>query len=351
VKSSENLQIFFKQLGVGAPRLCITTHITAIVEEIAMTTKTYHEDSTRYQRCIEVSRRINWDLEADVIRGRCFDFRQDFLPDRLSGISTLTFLTETQRRALSQIQGRTYANTFGLAERFVTAKMIELAGQRALGEQTELAALVGFTQEEIKHQMLFHRIEGLAAAGMPDGYRFVADADEVATTVLEASTWSVLALTLAIELFTQTHYNQSIGTDESLSPLFKDVFLYHWREESQHAILDELELRREHAGITIGARADAVEDLIGLISSLDQIVTEQADADATYFADTVGSTLTTAERARTQRLIRAAYRSQFVLSGLEHPRFMPVLSDMLTATQMTRLTTTVEAFSTDITIH
>ena len=127
--------------------------------------------------------------------------------------------------------------------------------------------------------------------------------------------------------------------------------MYHWREESQHAILDELELRREHAGITIGACADAVEDLIGLISSLDQIVTEQADADATYFADTVGSTLTTAERARTQRLIRAAYRSQFVLSGLEHPRFMPVLSDMLTATQITRLTTTVEAFSTDITIH
>jgi hypothetical protein len=25
------------------------------------------------------------------------------------------------------------------------------------------------------------------------------------------------------------------------------VFLYHWREESQHAILDELEWRREHA--------------------------------------------------------------------------------------------------------
>ena len=93
-----------------------------------MTTEAYHADPTRYQRCIEVSRRIRWDIEADVIRGRSFDFGQDFLPDRLTGISTLTFLADTQRRALSQIQGRTYANTFRLAERFVTAKMANSLG-------------------------------------------------------------------------------------------------------------------------------------------------------------------------------------------------------------------------------
>ena len=43
------------------------------------------------------------------------------------------------------------------------------------------------------------------------------------------------------------HYTQSIESDENLSPLWKDVFLFHWKEESQHAILDELEWRREDA--------------------------------------------------------------------------------------------------------
>ncbi len=51
----------------------------------------------------------------------------------------------------------------------------------------------------------------------------------------------MLALTLDIELFTQAHYRASIEPDADLSPLWKDVFLFHWREESQHAILDELE--------------------------------------------------------------------------------------------------------------
>jgi hypothetical protein len=46
---------------------------------------------------------------------------------------------------------------------------------------------------------------------------------------------------LLIELFTQSQYCESIREDADLSELFKDVFLFHWKEESQHAILDELE--------------------------------------------------------------------------------------------------------------
>jgi hypothetical protein len=50
-----------------------------------------------------------------------------------------------------------------------------------------------------------------------------------------------------IELFSQAHYHASIEPDDTLSPLFKDVLLYHWKEESQHAILDEMEWQREDA--------------------------------------------------------------------------------------------------------
>ena len=75
--------------------------------------------------------------------------------------------------------------------------------------------------------------------------------------VLGKSTWAVLALTLDIELFTLVHYSQSIEPDAELSELFKDVFLYHWREESQHAVLDELEWVRNDAELTVESTATA----------------------------------------------------------------------------------------------
>ena len=94
----------------------------------------------------------------------------------------------------------------------------------------------------------------------------------------------MLGLTCHIELFTQAHYRASIAADETLSPLWKDVFLFHWREESQHAILDEMEWQREDARLTPSERDAAVDDLIALVGAVDGILQEQANADAGYFA-------------------------------------------------------------------
>ena len=87
----------------------------------------------------------------------------------------------------------------------------------------------------------------------------------VASAVLSKSTWAVLGLTLDIELFTQAHYRASIEPDSDLSALWKDVFLFHWKEESQHAILDELEWKREHARLSDAERDQGVTDLIELV--------------------------------------------------------------------------------------
>ncbi|MGH8432509.1 MAG: hypothetical protein ACREUF_19125, partial [Solimonas sp.] len=70
---------------------------------------------------------MRWDIERDVIRGRRFDVGHKFLPDGLSRIGELPFLTSEQARFLSQVQGRTYANIFGLVERYIGAKTLELA--------------------------------------------------------------------------------------------------------------------------------------------------------------------------------------------------------------------------------
>src|SRR5690606_29780690 len=162
------------------------------------------ETTRRYARCVAASKRIRWSIDEDVIRGRKLDIGQKFLPDGLSLVHELPFLSTKERRFMSQVQGRTYANLFGLVERF--------------------------SDEELKHQELFRRVEALAAESMPPGYTMTADPNGVAQFVLDKSTWAVLALTCHIEIFTQVHFKKSIEPDAELSGLWKDVFLYHWRE-------------------------------------------------------------------------------------------------------------------------
>ena len=130
-------------------------------------------ETKRYAKTVEVSKRIRWDIDRDVIKGREFDFTKKFLPDGLSKATSFGFLSPVELRILSQIQGRTYANMFGLVERFIGAKMLEVSRVHWLGDQVALEALVRFTDEELKHQELFRRIEAMIAAGMPAGYQFL----------------------------------------------------------------------------------------------------------------------------------------------------------------------------------
>jgi hypothetical protein len=295
------------------------------------------EQVSRYARSVAASKRVRWSIEEDVIRHRTFDVKQKFLPDGLSKVKELDFLSESEQRYLSQIQGRTYANMFGLVERFINAKVLELSQNHWLGDQTALEALVRFSDEELKHQELFRRIEKLVAEQMPEGYRFIPKPDEVAGVVLRKSSWAVMALTLHIELFSQMHYRQSIEPDENLSPLFKDVFLYHWKEESQHAILDELEWVRLDQKLGIYGRDKAVDEFIELVSAVDGILRMQASDDSRYFAETSGRRLSEDEREKLEAGVLRAYRWQYILSGAQHPHFIKVLTSLVTEAQVERI--------------
>jgi hypothetical protein len=300
-------------------------------------TQQQQTDVGRYAKCIEVSKRIRWDIDRDVIRGRRFDFSRKFLPDGISKINELDFLDASGRRLLSQVQGRTYANMFGLVERYIGAKILEVSRDYWLGDQTKLEALVRFTDEELKHQELFRRIEHMAAEGMPEGYRFLPQPNDVASVVLGKSTWAVLGLTCHIELFTQAHYRSSIEPDADLSELYKDVFLFHWKEESQHAILDELEWRRENAHLSVTEREVAVDDLIALVAAVDGLLQMQAGTDADYFLKVCGRPFKAQEIERLRAGVLKAYRWQYIVSGVKDPRFTAILGDMITPAQGERI--------------
>jgi hypothetical protein len=295
------------------------------------------DDHERYARCIQSSKKVRWDINEDVIRGRLFDSATKFLPDSLSLADDFTTLSANEKRFVSQIQGRTYANIFGLVERFINAKVLELSNVHWLGDQIALEALVRFSDEELKHQALFRLIDAMIGDVLPQGYRFDVDANSVARAVLGKSTWAVLALTLDIELFTQIHYRESIGADAALSELFKDVFFFHWKEESQHAILDELELKRHDATLTAEERDCAVAELIELVGAVDDILQTQAKADSCYFVANCTRDIDESEAKSIEASFLKAYRWQYIHSGVQHPQFVKVLSSLITDAQRERI--------------
>ena len=301
------------------------------------------QNRDRYESCIKASRSVRWDIDEDVFRGRQFDQSQKYLPDGLALLDDFDTLSAAEKLLVSQIQGRTYANVFGLVERFINAKVLELSRDYWLGDQVKLEALVRFSDEELKHQEMFRRLDAMLERQLPAGYRFAGDPDAVAQAVLSASTWGVLALTLDIELFTQLHYRESIDPDPNLSPLFKDVFLFHWKEESQHATLDELEWTRHDAALTAEQRDRGVDDFIGLVASVDGLLRGQAHEDARYLADICGRTIDGPEREVIEAAFLKAYRWQYIHSGAAHPRFVKVLSGLTTSQQLRRISDALES--------
>jgi len=294
-------------------------------------------DSKRYAHAIEVSKRVRFEIDRDVIRGRKLDFARKFLPDGLSKIERLGFLGTEEKRLVSQVQGRTYANMFGLVERFIGPKILEVSRDHWLGDQTAFEALVRFTDEELKHQEMFRRIDALCAEGMPAGYTFLPQPNDVAGAVLGAPTWSVLALICHIELFVLAHYRQAIEKDEHLSELWRDVFAFHAREEAQHAIMDEIEWKRADAGLTAAQRDQAVDGLIALVGAVDGILQQQAKADTGYFLRAAGRSFDRMQVEAIGETFLQAYRWQYIVSGVQDERFQKILGGLVEAAQLTRI--------------
>ncbi len=304
---------------------------------VVATLEPVSDRTDRYARMVKASRKDEWQIDRDLLKGRSFDLSRKFLPDGLSRVDRLPFLSEGDARLLSQIQGRTYAYIFGLVERFISAKMLDQGRAHAFGDQLALEALVRFSADEIKHQELFRRMETMIGSQLPPGYRQVADPNDVAHAVLAASTWSVLALTCHIELFVQSHYAESIDQDGELCPLFKDVFKFHWKDESRHVVLDELEWQNEHAKLSPAERDRAVDEFIALVAAVDGILQMQSQADSDYFVRNAARTYSDAEAGTIRSCVLGAYRWQYIISGVRHRHFGRLLASMTTPAQLSRI--------------
>jgi hypothetical protein len=84
------------------------------MNQMTSTAMTANTNGMTYAQCIEASRRMRWDIDADVLRGRQFDTADKFLPDGLTGMGDGCTLSADDQRLISQIQGRTYAGISAL---------------------------------------------------------------------------------------------------------------------------------------------------------------------------------------------------------------------------------------------
>ena len=201
--------------------------------------------------------------------------------------------------------------------------MLEVSRDHWFGDQVALEALVRFSDEELKHQELFRRIEAMVAAGMPPGI-----CSATAERGRLGRPWQIDLVRarahLHIELFTQVHYRTSIEPDSELSELWKDVFLNHWKEDRS----TRSSTSSNGGARTRSSRAErdaAVDDLIALAAGVDGLLQAQAAADTHYSS---GRRRRHAEKAeKIRRRGARAYRRQYIVSGVQDARFADILGE------------------------
>jgi hypothetical protein len=178
----------------------------------------------------------------------------------------------------------------------------------------------------------------MTAAGMPAGYEFKPQPNDVAA----ASCWQVHLGGAGADAAT-SRCSRRRTTAPASSPIptcprcGRTFSCSTGSEESQHAILDELEWKRENAKLSDAQRDQAVDDLIELVAAVDGIVQAQAQADADYFLLQAGRSFTGPQQQAIRSTLLAAYRWQYIFSGVQEPRFLEVLGSMITPDQGARI--------------
>jgi len=284
-----------------------------------------HEYS--YTTCLEGSIKNAWTVE-DCYQGRDFDFTKPFLPERMAGVAGISCLNDEERRRLNQIRGNSYCHLFAFVEEYIIPMVMASAAQNVYGDETRLWSLVRFAEEEIKHQELMRRACDQFAKGFGTPCGLIPGREAVAEVVLERSELTALLLTSMIEWFTQLHYVEHVRDSQQLDPLFRDLLKFHWIDESRHARLDSLLIDEVSRRSTPQECEQAIDALLELGSAVDGLLTQQMELDIKSLAVNTGRTFTEAEKSEIRTAQQRSYRWTFLVSGLEHPKFTQIVSDL-----------------------
>ncbi len=279
-----------------------------------------------YEATLKDSLKVNWTVDQLLGGGKRLDWTRPFLPDSLARTAELRSLSAAEKLTLNHIRGATYLHLFGLVEEFILPFAIDRARDSHGQSKTKTQALLGFAEEEAKHQQLFERFSAEFRRGFPTPLEFIGPAPAIAEQVLGHSPLSVGILILHLEWLTQRHYLESVKTDEKLDPLFVDLLTHHWQEEAQHAKLDTL-LVSELADRATPAQVDtAIEDFLKIGGILEGGLRAQVDFDVIALEKASGRSFPAAEKQDIRERQIQSYRYTFLVSGLEQKNFVETVA-------------------------
>jgi len=280
-----------------------------------------------YADVLRSSLKVAW-TERQVLDGKNFDFARRFLPQRLSGVDDIRCLDDEEKLKLNQIMGNAYCHIFAYVEEYIIPQALEAAQRDIYGEETRLRTLLRFAEEESKHQALFRASMSLFEKGFGVACALIPGREEVARAVLGKSRLCSYLLTSMIEWFTQLHYVEHVKDRHDLDPLFQDLLRYHWMDEAQHARIDTLLIAELCDEISSGDREKAIDELLELGGAVDGLLSQQADLDIDSLERVTGRTFDDGERSEIKQNTLRAYRWTFLVSGLEHPKFVQIVSEL-----------------------
>ena len=280
-----------------------------------------------YADVLQNSLKVAW-TERQVLEGRDFDYSRRFLPNRLSGVDGIGCLDDREKLKLNQIMGNAYCHIFGYVEEYIIPQALEAAQRDVYGNETRLRALLRFAEDESKHQELFRRSTALFEKGFGVRCGLIPAREEVARMVLSKSRLCSYLLTSMIEWLTQLHYLEHVRDRGELDGLFRDLVRYHWMDEAQHAKIDSLLIDEITQEIAEEDRESAVDELLELGGAVDGLLSTQADLDLGSLETAIGRTLSEREKAEIKAHTHRAYRWTFLVSGLEHPNFVRIVTEL-----------------------
>lgn len=231
--------------------------------------------------------------------------------DRLSSNPGSHVLCPGARERVDQLPRRTLGQLMERAERFIAARVIERSVRHGLGDRAAMEALLRYIAAEIRRQ------DGPDAPARPSPQDFAAGPDAVSEAALGAREWAVLALTCLFERVVPRPSGPRRGPEQAVIGELEWVYLNQRTDEAD--------------------RSAALDDLIGLVGTLDRLLQRQAQLDRDAFVRDAGMGLDEARCLALAADLLRTYRRRFLVDGLRHPRFEAVLREMLSPEQQARL--------------
>jgi hypothetical protein len=280
-----------------------------------------------YATCLAGSLKNPWTVD-DCFRGRDFNFAKSFLPERIAGVGGITCLSNDEKRKLNQIRGNSYCHIFAFVEEYIVPMVMANANRDVYGDETRLWSLLRFAEEEVKHQEMLRRACEQFKKGFGAPCGLIPGREAVAEVVLGKSALTALLLTSMIEWFTQLHYVEHVRDSENLDELFRDILRFHWIDESRHARLDSLLIDEIAAELSPARREAAIDELLELGGAVDGLLAQQVELDIDALERCTRRSFSDDDKREIRSEQQRAYRWTFLVSGLEHPQFTRIVSEL-----------------------